>query len=252
MTERDLDLDTRLDLTTEPDSVQRPEPFRIGESWHDLILTLPVLRKPIGRRIVVVAPHPDDETLGLGGLIHDWNSEGIDIRVLIVSDGGASHSHAWLVELRRAEALAAATELGVRNKVSFLDFPDAELSNHHEAIAAAIQANIPTDGTPCVVLSPRLDDGHPDHDACFRAADDVASRLPTIEHWTYGVWTWTLEPRTDLLGGAFRWTMSAEGYEAKWKALGMYASQVTALIGEQIVTDQLLGTIATATEVVWC
>jgi LmbE family N-acetylglucosaminyl deacetylase len=224
-----------------------------GKSWRELIETLPMLRMPKGRQVLIVAPHPDDETLGLGGLIHEWIQQGIDIRVLIVSDGGASHRHSRLVDMRKAEALAAAAVLGVSSDhVYFLEFCDAHLSSHHAEIVTAIQASVPTDGRHCVVLSPRLNDGHPDHDACARAAAEVAQRLSTVEHWNYGVWTWTQGPCVDLLKGAFRWPIGVESYKAKWDAIGMYASQVTAMIGEQIVTDQLLESISSATEVVWC
>jgi LmbE family N-acetylglucosaminyl deacetylase len=245
-------VEARADLQQQPELVERSEPLEIAASWPELGETLPLLSRPVARKIIVVAPHPDDETLGLGGLLHDWNLAGIDICVLIVSDGGASHAHPFLVELRKTEALAATTSLGVQHTVSFLNFSDSALANHHEAIAAAIQAKVPTDGRHCAVLTPRLNDGHPDHDACARAGAEVAARSLTVEHWSYGVWTWTQAPCADLLKGAFRWPVSPEGHEAKMEAIGMYASQVTTVIGEQIVTDQLLATMATKTEVVWC
>jgi LmbE family N-acetylglucosaminyl deacetylase len=245
-------LEKKPDPQQQPRLVKRSEPPEIAASWPELVRTLPLLSKPTGRKIIVVAPHPDDETLGVGGLLYDSNLAGIDLCVLIVSDGGASHSHPLLVELRKTEALAATTSLGVQHTVSFLNFSDSALANHHAAIAAAIQAEVPTDGRGCVVLTTRLNDGHPDHDACARAGAEVAARSLTVEHWSYGVWTWTQAPCANLLKGAFRWPISPEGYEAKTEAIGMYASQVTTVIGKQIVTDELLETMATKTEVVWC
>lgn len=222
------------------------------DPWRDAINVLPVLRRPDGYRVLVVAPHPDDETLGLGGLIYDWRRAGLDIRVLIVSDGGASHRHAQLADIRKAEALAAAEALGMGDRFTFLDLADGELLHQRVEIGEAIRAYIPTDGQQCVVLAPRLRDGHPDHEACAVAAADVTASLYGVELWSYGVWTWTQIPQNDSLLGARRWLISADGYEAKWKAIALYASQVSAMLGEQIVSDQLLATMDWATEVVWC
>lgn len=222
------------------------------EPWRELIKSLPVLQRPDGYSAIVVAPHPDDETLGLGGLIYDWNKGGIDVRVLIVSDGRASHQHPQLSHIRQAEALAAADVLGVADRITFLGFPDAELANVCKEISEAIAENLPADGQRCVLLAPRLHDGHSDHDACAIAAAEVAAGFPGVEHWCYGVWTWTHNPQADALVGARRWLISTKGYEAKWKAIDMYASQVTSILGEQIVTPQLLASLANATEVVWC
>jgi LmbE family N-acetylglucosaminyl deacetylase len=230
------------------------------QSWHSAVDELPVLRIPKYRRVFVVAPHPDDETLGLGGLIHDWHHSGIDVRVLIVSDGGASHVHSItrssLVEVRRREALSAAAVLGVGGRVSFLGFLDAGLPNFHDEIAEALRLIITTDSHEgdegCLLLAPRLGDGHPDHDACARAAAEVSACLPGVEQWSYGVWTWIQPPCDETLAGALRWPISPEGRQAKWQAIGRYASQVTAMLGKQIVTDELLESIAHPAEVVWC
>ena len=63
---------------------------------------------PPGRRLLVVAPHPDDEVLGSGGLLHLAVRAGRAVRVLLATDGQASHpgSSRWpvprLVPARRA------------------------------------------------------------------------------------------------------------------------------------------------------
>lgn len=104
---------------------------------------LPVSPTP-ARRLLVIAPHPDDETLALGGLIHQAIREGVDVRIVFLTSGdgfalcGALHSRGWpharrmrdLARLREEEARAAARALGVPPEhVRFLGYPDRGLAD---------------------------------------------------------------------------------------------------------------------------
>jgi LmbE family N-acetylglucosaminyl deacetylase len=78
------------------------------------------LKQRLGERgLVVVAPHPDDESLACGGLIAEACAEGRPTRVVVVSDGTGSHpaSKAYpksrLRDLRESEARQAVQELGL-------------------------------------------------------------------------------------------------------------------------------------------
>ena len=68
-----------------------------------------------GRGVVVVAPHPDDESLGCGGLIAACCTQGIVVRLVVLSDGAGSHPGsqrypaARLCALREAEVKEAAS-----------------------------------------------------------------------------------------------------------------------------------------------
>ena len=84
-----------------------------------------------GRGLVVIAPHPDDESLGCGGLIAGWRARGNDARVVVLSDGTGSHpnSRAYPPErlrlLREHETLAACHVLGLSPRhVTFMRLPD--------------------------------------------------------------------------------------------------------------------------------
>ena len=81
--------------------------------------------------ILIVAPHPDDETLGCGGAIALLRQLNVSVKVLIVSDGTKSHPNSLtypppaLKELRERESLAALAILGVASEaVTFLGMPD--------------------------------------------------------------------------------------------------------------------------------
>jgi LmbE family N-acetylglucosaminyl deacetylase len=90
--------------------------FRIGR--HRRPVT-PLDPDQLAGPLLVVAPHPDDESLGAAGLIALMQRAGQDIRVVVVSDGGASHpnsrrfSRAGLAEQRAGEARRALELLGV-------------------------------------------------------------------------------------------------------------------------------------------
>ncbi len=88
-------------------------------------------------RFVVVAPHPDDETLGCGGLIALMaRRDPENVRVIIATDGTASHPNSKLFppeqrrDMREKETVAALTSLGLpdaANKVEFLRLQDANM-----------------------------------------------------------------------------------------------------------------------------
>ena len=85
------------------------------------------------RPFIVVAPHPDDESLACGGLIADACRQGLRGKVVIVSDGAGSHpnSKAYppdrLRSLREEEARRAAAELGLEAGGDALPRPPGSL-----------------------------------------------------------------------------------------------------------------------------
>jgi LmbE family N-acetylglucosaminyl deacetylase len=96
-----------------------------------------------GERVLVFSPHPDDETLGLGGYLHEARRRGADVRVVLLTSGdgfqlcAAAKYRGWpsrkqmrqLATDREAEAYTALSKLGVaRDQVSFLGYPDRGLA----------------------------------------------------------------------------------------------------------------------------
>jgi LmbE family N-acetylglucosaminyl deacetylase len=86
------------------------------------------------RRVAIIAPHPDDESLGCGGLIARLRDAGRDVTLIFASDGAASHPGSRrfpptaLSRLREAEGRKAAGVLGVAGKdCVFLDLPDTSV-----------------------------------------------------------------------------------------------------------------------------
>ncbi|HUO20942.1 MAG TPA: PIG-L deacetylase family protein [Caulobacteraceae bacterium] len=150
------------------------------------------------RRTLVLAPHPDDESLGCGAIIRRLRDAGVAVRIVIATDGAQSHhsatfAQARLVALRRQEALDACAKLGVdAQQVIFLDLPDTGLAANTAALSERVLAQI-TEFQPEQVLYPSAIDSHPDHQALASVLEGLKgqSRL-TCPVYGYPVWFWKL------------------------------------------------------------
>lgn len=135
------------------------------------------------RRLLVVAPHPDDEVIAAWGLMRRLLARGARVEVLVVTDGGASHpvSRAWpqprLVAERRCETRRALRFLGVTpDRVRFLNLPDGALSLHPDKLAETLSRALRHCPRPDLIVSPMPDDAHADHRAVAAALATVPRR----------------------------------------------------------------------------
>lgn len=137
-------------------------------------------------RLLVIGAHPDDETLGNGGVLARYAAEGIETYVLTATRGEKGwfgtpdeYPGAYVLgAIREAELRAAAAELGVRN-VTLLDYVDGELDQANPAEVIAQIARHIRVVRPHVVITFAHDGlyGHPDHIAIsqFTTAAIVAA-----------------------------------------------------------------------------
>ncbi len=151
--------------------------------------------------LVVVAPHPDDETLGLGATAAQLAASGVDVQVVSVSDGSAARPGASplqrirLESRRRSELLRATGVLGIRPPVS-LGLPDGQLADHEDGLTDLL-VEILEDAAPRAWCAATWrGDGHPDHEAVGRAAAAACARTGAalVE---YPVWMWHWASPTD-------------------------------------------------------
>jgi len=144
---------------------------------------------PLGQRIMVLAPHPDDEVLGAAGLIDTARHAGADVRVIVATDGAAGSAktvaRADLARERESETRRAVAELGLPpESISFLRASDGRLgalwdrgwgragdreASSADAIVEALRAAFATTAPDTVVLPMPLDE-HPDHRALHHFA----------------------------------------------------------------------------------
>jgi LmbE family N-acetylglucosaminyl deacetylase len=129
-------------------------------------------------RALVLAPHPDDEVLGCGGLAARLAASGGVVRVLWLSDGGGNavgEARAERTALRRQEAEAAAKVLGLVAG-RHLALPDGRLAHHREEITKALAEEL-SEGRPEIVLVPSPLESSVDHRATFRALHHLLAGL---------------------------------------------------------------------------
>lgn len=190
-----------------------------------------IMAEPPGRRPLVLAPHPDDETIGCGGAICAWRHAGAPVAVAFLADGGrgdpelramptgsaaARARRAALIATRREEAEAALALLGVA-EAHYLGGTDGALKAE-PSVVRALRRLLESVRADTVAL-PFLTDRHPDHVATtgilLAAMKDLRQPPQTI----LGYEVWAPLPVTDVLDiTAYKPTKDA--------ALACYASQL--------------------------
>ena len=187
------------------------------------------MRLRLGRPRValVVAPHPDDEVIGAFGLLRALRARGVRVRVLVVTDGAASHpgSARWprarLTLQRRRESRWALRRLGLAaGAVRSLGLPDGGLEREPAALAHALGREVRRAAGLALLVGPAPDDDHADH----RAVAVALARTPTrARRLAYPVWP----------AGAFarnvRTLPVPGGVAAKRSALRVYRTQMGAI-----------------------
>jgi LmbE family N-acetylglucosaminyl deacetylase len=195
----------------------------------------PLERLP-GQRLLVIAPHADDEAIGCGGSLRQAASAGAEVHVAVLTDGrGGSRAlralargtperdaaEAALVASREEEARAAAAILGVREP-HFLRARDGELDPRDARLRADFAALLRR-LRPDALLLPFPSDAHPDHrhaSGCVLAACADAGSAASMACVGYEVWTPLAANAVVDVGAAI---------EAKRAAIACYRSQLADL-----------------------
>lgn len=131
------------------------------------------------RAALVLAPHPDDESLGCGGLTLALAQRGIPVQAVLLTSGDYGEHGKAGAGVREAETLAAAKVLGL-SQVHFWREPDRGVVCDERTLAAARQA-ILTAGAD-LVLTPSIHEIHPDHRATAWIAIEATRRLVEEGH----------------------------------------------------------------------
>jgi LmbE family N-acetylglucosaminyl deacetylase len=177
---------------------------------------------------LVVAPHPDDEILGVAGLLALLGAADL----VAVTDGEASHpgstvhTHAELATIRRAETAEALRRLGVTGAVHRAGQPDGGIDE--DALAATLEPLL-APGRWC--LATWREDGHPDHEAVGRAAAracaTTGARLLEYPIWTWH-WAYPGDPHVPW-HRARRIELTPVAEAAKAAAIAAFPSQIAPL-----------------------
>lgn len=139
------------------------------------------------RRVLVVAPHADDEVFGCGGMLAIHAGLEATVRVVVLTDGAAgdpSGLDSDIARTRMAESRAAGERLGVTD-YRFLGLPDGGLSRASDLVDA-LRREL-DDFQPELVYGPSPQEMHPDHRATSRALVAALAVGPERRVFLYGV-----------------------------------------------------------------
>lgn len=213
------------------------DPGNPPEAWQALLDSLPEGRwPPTDTTIIVLAAHPDDETLGCGVILAKAADRGHPVTVIIATDGewshpdSSTHSPQMLSAIRRREATEAVAVLAPAARLIQLGLPDGHLDQHAAALRTALRSAVGSG--PAWILANWEQDRHPDHAACARAARHVATADPrcTVGEYPIWVWHWGNPAGNDLPVEAMtRIPVGPGAADRRRAALARYRSQVLPL-----------------------
>ncbi|MBB5031354.1 PIG-L deacetylase family protein [Prosthecobacter vanneervenii] len=157
-------------------------------------------------RVLVFAPHPDDEALGCGGLIQHAVAAGAQVRVIFQTDGDNNPwpqryvEQRWSIDddcrrrwgaRRRQEALRSVQTLGLRAEDAiFYGLPDQGLTRlwmQQDARTLDLHVADLQNFRPTLLVVPSQDDNHPDHGGSYELVQEARKRagLTAVRQWDY-------------------------------------------------------------------
>lgn len=167
-------------------------------------LRLKILDQPKNGRILVLAPHPDDEVFGCGGILAKHRLQKNKVKIVYLTGD----------ERREKEARTATQILGI-DDLAFLRLGDGNLVAAEKETAAI--KKIINKYKPNVIYAPYFLDTHSDHQATAKILAQALAGNPSIEIWLYEVWTPLLANRIIKIDDVF---------EQKKLAIQAYKSQI--------------------------
>lgn len=189
-----------------------------------------------GQRVLVLIPHPDDESLAVGGYLYMCRENKAAVRMILVSDGNRRGRRGQ----RYLEFRSASRVLGIaESELRFWEFPDGCLQLYQEAVKAQLIKEIGF-FRPDFIIYPHPDDKHQDHSTLGKIAERsiIKSNRLDIHAYAYlihynfyqlpSLFSNHLLPpcsTPDNRGDWHKMALSPEAYRAKYLALLKYRSQ---------------------------
>lgn len=205
--------------------------WRSWERWP----RFPRFPLPASGRVVVVAAHPDDEVLGVGGTLSLLVESGVELTVVTLTDGERSHpdsrriTPAELAEVRAGELRRALAALGAADARALrLGLPDTAVARYEEELAHRL---VPLLRDTALCLAPWDEDRHGDHEAAGRAVAAAAEVAGTpCAHYPVWMWHWARpgDPRVPW-DRAARVDLPPAARAAKAAAVRCFTSQIADL-----------------------
>ena len=187
-------------------------------------------------KILVIAPHADDEVLGCGGLMAKAVAAGDEVFVLIATNASVGAPELFTAEqiaAIRAEARAAHTLLRVKD-TRFLELPAPALDQYPAYQIAGVLSQVIRELQPDTLYIPHRGDAHKDHRAIHEAALVAARPFPDAcvkniyAYETLSETEWAEPIGADVFVPTRFEALSEEAFAMKLQAMACYASQLKA------------------------
>ena len=181
-------------------------------------------------RILILATHPDDETIGDGASISRWVSEGHEVFVWFATDGVSSRANMpESAQARREASKRALDTLGVGERL-YADFPDNALDTVGRLRICQAMEEVAQRLKPSKLLTHSQADLNVDHRIVGECAAVIAR--PTPEQSIKSVWHFEVPSSTGWFRNSMRWFapthfVDVDGFmERKLLALKEYGTEI--------------------------
>lgn len=141
-------------------------------------------------KILVLAPHPDDDVLGCGGSIINHLQKEDEVTVLFLTSGDAGDlffSKEELASIRKQEARQAADVIGVKNLI-FLDIPDGQIEYSQQNLIKIIEKI--REVQPDIMYLPHAKEVHRDHANTFILGKEAIVRAAANSYQECNGYPW--------------------------------------------------------------
>jgi len=182
--------------------------------------------------VVIIAPHPDDEVIGCGGLIARLVTERNTPHIIILTGGEGSHRGCCDIEtdeIKRERRKLTDNALRVLNVdrefIHELDFPDGDIYSSSKRGASSMEVDrlekLLFEIQPDTILVPHWGEGWPDHVNTVKIVNAIAPKQVSI--YEYCVWMWYYNVWRGLdWKNAFRLRMTPRERQLKLEAMDVY------------------------------
>ena len=185
-------------------------------------------------RILILAPHPDDEIVACGITAFRAHRSGAEVFVLYLTTGVPPRERLWpwqraghggRVARRRGEAMAAAPLMKLQ-PTGFLDIPSRGLIARLDEAAAAVERTLTETAAERLWVT-GFEGAHQDHDGANAIAARFADRVAV---WEFAAYNYTggrvcSNRFPDARGGVIELNLNDQEQELKRQALRVYASE---------------------------
>ena len=212
------------------------------DRWRDLPVFEPA-ELDVVDELIVFSAHPDDETIGIGGLLAAAADRGIRIRIVVATGGDA---------LRAAELREALTRLGCPLVVELWEFPDGGLKHNATDLRDRIDAVLSGGGRGerVLALAPWAGDRHGDHRTLGREVG-AAAALAGCNALFFPIWLWQWGAPDDApWARMLAVPLGDEQRARKGRAIDAFTSQLrSAANPEGVLGEEFLETVRAGREV---